>query len=191
MRVSKPHRKVNKAVKAHKAGRRVQPHGPKPIIGADLKIYKPLCEVTDEAGSFVKNGDHAKPLRLDQSLNHSWIDMKGMRYVVSLKFTDCSIPRTRHSVKPLTEEDHRVRSSFSYQTNALFNITNAANRKIKTYNQKIDNFIKYFSAFRRLSFLIQHMGKCCVIGDIRKSEVHQLHFLNAPWRPTILWSMSF
>ena len=51
MRVSKPHRKVNKAVKAHKAGRRVQPHGPKPIIGADLKIYKRLCEVTDEAGS--------------------------------------------------------------------------------------------------------------------------------------------
>ena len=140
---------------------------------------------------FVKNGDHAKALIMDQSLNHSWIDMKGMNYAVALKFTNCSIPRTGHSVKPLTEEDHRVRSSFSYQTNALFNITNAANRKIKTYNQKIDNFIKYFSAFRRLSFLIQRMGECCFIGEIRKSEVRQLHFLNAPWRPTILWSMSF
>ena len=90
---------------------------------------------------FVKNGDHAKALIMDQSLNHSWIDMKGMNYAVALKFTNCSIPRTVHSVKPLTEEDHRVRSPFSYQTNALFNITNAANRKIKTYNQKC--LIKY------------------------------------------------
>lgn len=46
------------------------------------------------------------------------------------------------------------------------------------------------SALRRHSFMIQHMGECCFIGEIRKSEAHQLHFLNALWRPTIVWLMS-
>ena len=51
MRVGRPRRKAKKAANTPKAGRRLQPCGLKPIIGAELKFFKRLCEVTDEDGS--------------------------------------------------------------------------------------------------------------------------------------------
>ena len=82
-------------------------------------------------GQFVMYGDRVKPMIPDQSQNLLWIDMKGKVHVYAYLFPDF-LSRTGHSVKPLTEEDVRVRSSFAYQTNAAFNISNAS-----LHNQEI------------------------------------------------------